>query len=80
MDPTADARRQTNGGMSYGFDSSDNSGSFAPGRYAQMVAQQELGIWTNRRYCVSFNHRVGPMDDWSLLAHVSKSWVLGIVV
>jgi len=36
----------TNGGIGHGFDTSDNSGSVAPGRGAQMVTQQKLGIRT----------------------------------
>jgi hypothetical protein len=35
-----------NGGIGHGFDTSDNSGSVAPGRGAQMEPQQKLGIRT----------------------------------
>jgi hypothetical protein len=36
----------TNGGIGHGFDTSDNSGSLAIGRGAQMAPQQKLGIRT----------------------------------
>ena len=36
----------TKGGIGHGFDTSDNSGSVAIGRGAQMAPQQQLGIRT----------------------------------
>ena len=61
------ARNSSTGGIGYGFDTSDNSGSVAPGRGAQMAPQQKLGIRTERRYWVTSYNRVGSLDAWSVL-------------